>query len=496
MQSNSKTKMKVVVAGGGTSGWLAAAALKQQLGGSIELTLVESSDIGTIGVGEATIPPMKTFHRLLRIDEREFMRATNATFKLGIQFEDWKELGDKYFHSFGTTGKDTLITEFVHFWLRGRELGIAKDFGDYCVEYKAALEGRCSAKKGVPLNYAFHLDAGLYARFLQNRAEAAGAKRVEGKIVDVIQDVNTGYINRLTLDSGEVVDGDLFIDCTGFRGLLIEQTLHSGFEDWSHWLPCNRAVAVQTEAVSPPPPYTRSMAHNAGWCWRIPLQNRVGNGSVYCSQYMSDDEAAKHLLEKVEGKPITEPKFLQFKTGRRRQCWNKNCVAIGLSSGFVEPLESTSIHLVMTAITRLLQLFPRGGVRQSVIDEYNRQANTEIERIRDFIILHYKATERSDSRFWRYCKQMKVPAELSHRINLFRESGKSYQVESELFRLDSWVQVMLGQGIIPESYHPIVSTMEAEELKAILDNIEAHVDQSVNVLSRHEEFLKLYCSSL
>lgn len=495
MQSSAKNKMKVVVAGGGTSGWLAAAAIKQQLGGSIELTLVESSDIGTVGVGEATIPPMKTFHRLLRIDESEFMRATNATFKLGVQFEHWKELGEKYFHSFGTTGKDTLITEFVHFWLRGRELGIAKDFGDYCVEYKAALEGRCSAKKGAPLNYAFHLDAGLYARFLQSRAEAAGAKKVEGKIVDVMQDAKTGYINSLTLDSGEVINGDLFIDCTGFRGLLIEQTLHSGFEDWSHWLPCNRAVAVQTESVSPPLPYTRSVAHSAGWRWKIPLQNRVGNGSVYCSHYMSDDEAAKHLLEEVEGKPITEPKFLQFKTGKRRQCWNKNCVAIGLSSGFIEPLESTSIHLVMTAITRLLQLFPNEGISQSVIDEYNRQANTEIERIRDFIILHYKATERSDSRFWRYCRQMRVPDELLHRINLFRDSGKSYQMESELFRIDSWMQVMLGQGIIPESYHPIVSTMEAKELKAVLGNIEANVNQSVSALARHEEFLKSYCSS-
>lgn len=489
----SEQKLKVVIAGGGTAGWLSAAALSKQMGSAIDVTLIESEEIGTVGVGEATIPPMKTFHRLLRINEQEFMRKTHATFKLGIQFENWKELNHRYFHSFGVTGKDTLITEFIHFWMRGKELGIAESFGDYCVEFKAALLNRCGILKDTQVNYAFHLDAGLYANFLREISEANGVTRFEGKIESVQQDSTSGFITSITLDSGQVIDGDLFIDCTGFRGLLIEQTLHTGYEDWSHWLPCDTAVAVQTKSVSEAVPYTRSIAHQAGWRWRIPLQHRVGNGTVFCSQYMSEEDAQAQLLEAVEGSTLTSPRVIRFRTGRRRKNWNKNCVAIGLSSGFLEPLESTSIHLIMSGITRLLQMFPHQGIQPAIVAEYNQQAASEIERIRDFIILHYKVTDRDDSGFWRYCRGMDIPDSLAHRIELFKTSGKSYQVEGELFRLDSWTQVMLGQGLYPLYRHPIVDTMKPNELEQFLKAVYQDVESKVEALPMHEDFVRQYC---
>ena len=488
-------KMKIVIAGGGTAGWIAAAALSNQMRELLDITLVESQEIGTIGVGEATIPPMRTFHRLLGINEQEFMRATNATFKLGIQFENWKKIGEKYFHSFGVTGKQTLITDFIHFWLRGRELGIADEFGNYCLEYKAALEERF-AVNDAKLNYAFHLDAGRYASFLRLRAEARGVKRVEGKIAEVQQNPQSGFITSIKMESGQEIPGDLFLDCTGMRGLLIEQTLQTGFEEWTHWLPCDSAIAVQTEAVAPAVPYTKSIAHHAGWRWQIPLQHRVGNGLVFSGQYMSEDEAVNTLLSSVDGNVLTEPKVIKFKTGKRKKTWNKNCIAIGLASGFLEPLESTSIHMIMTTVTRLLQLFPQGEIKSSIVDEFNIQAESEILRIRDFIILHYKATERDDSPFWRYCKDMEIPSDLKHRMTLFKEHGKSFQVEGELFRLDSWTQVMLGQGIMPSSYHPIVKLMSERELQSFLNSVATDVNKNIAMLPRHHDFINKYCGSL
>ena len=488
-------KMKIVIAGGGTAGWITAAALSHQMGESLDITLVESQEIGTIGVGEATIPPMRTFHRFLGINEQEFMRATNATFKLGIQFENWRQIGEKYFHSFGVTGKQTIITDFIHFWLRGRELGFAGGFGDYCLEYKAALKNRFSLNDHTKINYAFHLDAGRYASFLRERAEARGVKRVEGKIASVQQNPDSGFIASLQLEAGPEIAGDLFIDCTGMRGLLIEQCLQTGFEEWSHWLPCDSAIAVQTESHGPAVPYTKSIAHHAGWRWQIPLQHRVGNGLVFSSPYLSDDEATHMLLSSMEGKVLTEPKVIKFKTGRRKKSWNKNCIAMGLASGFLEPLESTSIHMIMTAVTRLLQLFPHGEIKQSIVDEYNTQAKTEYERIRDFIILHYKATERDDSPFWRYCKEMEIPDDLKHRIALFKDFGRSNQVEGELFRLDSWTQVMLGQGIMPSSYHPIVELMPERDLQHFLNSIAVDVDNSIAKMSKHHEFVNKYCGT-
>jgi tryptophan halogenase len=489
-------KMKIVIAGGGTAGWIVAAALSSQMGEILDITLVESQEIGTVGVGEATIPPMRTFHRLLGINEQEFMRATNATFKLGIQFENWKNIGEKYFHSFGVTGKQTLITDFIHFWLRGRELGIADEFGNYCLEYKAALEERFSINDQAKINYAFHLDAGRYASFLRARAEARGVKRVEGKIVEVQQNPESGFIASIKMDSGQEIPGDLFLDCTGMRGLLIEQTLHTGFEEWGHWLPCDSAIAIQTESTAPAVPYTKSIAHHAGWRWQIPLQHRVGNGIVFSSSHLSDDEATNMLLSSMEGKVLTEPRVIKFKTGRRKKSWNKNCIAMGLASGFLEPLESTSIHMIMTAVTRLLQLFPHDEIRQSIVDEYNTQAESEYVRIRDFIILHYKATERDDSPFWRYCKDMEIPDDLKHRMALFKDFGRSNQVEGELFRLDSWTQVMLGQGIIPSSYHPIVELMSEKELQHFLSSVAAGVNKNIATLSTHQDFVNKYCASV
>ncbi|MEH6548807.1 MAG: tryptophan halogenase family protein [Pseudomonadales bacterium] len=495
MNVEKKDIQKVVIAGGGTSGWIAAAGLSKQLGKLLDITLIESDDIGTIGVGEATIPPMRIFHKLLGIDEQEFMRATQATFKLGIDFENWGAKGDQYIHSFGKTGREFFLGEFHDFWLYGKEKGFEAPFGDYCYELQAAKAGKFATSDKSKINYAFHLDATLYAKFLRKFCEGKGVNRVEGKIVNVVKHNDSGYIKSLSLDSGQSIEGDLFIDCTGFRGLLIEEALHTGYEDWSHWLPCDSAVAVQTESTGPAVPYTRSIAHEAGWQWKIPLQHRVGNGLVFCSKYMSDEEAKEKLLANIEGKPITEPRVIKYRTGRRRKNWNKNCIAMGLSSGFVEPLESTSIHLFMMAVTRLMRLFPFGGINQTTIDEYNQQSTVEIEKIRDFIVLHYHATQRDDSPFWRYCKNMDIPDTLAHRIKLFEESGKAYQSDGELFRVDSWVQVMLGQGIMPQQYHHAVRTMSDEDLEQFLNGYRASIMTAVDKLPAHADFLNQYCKA-
>lgn len=489
---NPKVK-RVVIAGGGTSGWLAAAALSKKLGEIIEITLIESEAIGTIGVGEATIPPMRTFHKLLGIDEQEFMRATAATFKLGIKFENWGALDDSYIHSFGQTGKETWLAGFHNFWLHGQARDLALPFSEYCLELQAAKAGKFATSPQSSINYAYHLDAGNYATYLRSFCRDLGLNHIEGKIVNVAQNPDNGFITALTLDSGEVIEGDLFIDCTGFRGVLIEQTLHTGYEDWSHWLPCDSAVAVQTQSVAPAAPYTRSIAHESGWQWRIPLQHRVGNGLVYCSKYMTDEDARALLLDNIQGETINEPRVIKYRTGRRRMGWNKNCIALGLSSGFVEPLESTSIHLLMMGVTRLMQLFPFSGIHESVAEEYNEQARVELEKIRDFIVLHYYATARDDSPFWRHCKSMSIPDSLRHRIDLFRETGRVFQSEGELFRVDSWTQVMMGQGIMPKEYHPMATMMSDQELKGLLDNISSGIQDAVARMPTHEQFIEQYC---
>jgi tryptophan halogenase len=486
---------KVVIAGGGTAGWMAAAGISKLIGKNLEVVLVESDEIPTVGVGEATIPSLHTFHQLLGINEQEFMAATNATFKLGISFENWRDVNKEYLHSFGFLGQGCWAAGFQHFWLKGRERGIVSDIGNYVPEHLGAREGKFGVMAGQERNHAYHLDAGLYAKFLQKIAIKNGCKRIEGKIDKVTLDQESGFIDSLTLDSGLPVEGDLFIDCTGFKGLLIEQALHTGYDDWSHVLPCDSAIAVQTKTVNKPIPYTRAIARDAGWQWRIPLQNRTGNGFVFCSKYLSDAEATKILLDNIEGERLNEPRVIKFKTGQRRKRWNKNCIAMGLSSGFIEPLESTGIHLFQKAILRLLLLFPSQGIKPSDVEEYNRQTKEEADNIKDFIILHYHLTDRKDTPFWRYCKTMDVPESLKHRMTLFKESAQVLQKDEELFGDTSWVQVMMGQGLMPQGYHPIVDLMGDEELRNFLHKIESGVKRKVQSWPDHNEFIKRYCPS-
>ena len=488
---------KVVIAGGGTAGWMVAASLAKLLGKNLDITVVESEQIGTVGVGEATIPTILTLHELLKIKEQDFLVATQGTFKLGISFEGWRDVGEDYIHSFGFTGRDSWAAGFQHFWVKGTELGIASEYGEYCKEWIAAKQNRFAVlphqgtAKG--LNYAYHIDASLYAKMLRKIAEEYGAVRQEGKIEEVEQDPESGFITALKMDSGQRIEGDLFIDCTGFRGLLIEQTLKAGYDDYTHWLPCDSAVAVQTEAVAPPIPYTRSIAREAGWQWRIPLQHRVGNGLVFSNEHWSDDQAIDILLNNIEGKTLTEPRVLKFKTGQRKKHWHKNCVAVGLSSGFIEPLESTSIHLIQRSVVRLMQLFPYAGICEPDVNEYNTQMRTEVKHIRDFIVLHYHVTNRRDSDFWRYCSSMEVPESLQHRIDLFQQTGRVFQVPTELFGENSWIQVMLGQGMFPDQYHPIVNMMTDEELDKFLTGIRSTAMNLVNQLPDHQRFIDHYC---
>ncbi len=483
----------VVVAGGGTAGWMTAASIAKLLGKTVKVTLVESEEIGTVGVGEATIPTLQTLHELLKIKEQDFVAAVGGTFKLGISFENWLDVGKDYIHSFGFTGKDCWAAGFQHFWLKGKERGIAKEYGEYCNEWLAAKHNRFAVMPNQGLNYAYHFDSARYATFLRGIAEEYGATRVEGKIQQVNQDPESGFITQLILESGGCVDGDFFVDCTGFRGLLIEQTLHAGFDDWQHWLPCDSALAVQTENIQPPIPYTRSIAHEAGWQWRIPLQHRTGNGMVYCSKFWSRDDAEAKLRSNVEGALVTDPRPIKFQTGTRRRHWVKNCVAVGLSSGFMEPLESTSIHLIQRAVVRFMQMFPHEGVRQPDIEEFNNQMMFEIENIRDFIILHYHVTERTDTPFWRHVRSMEIPDTLKHRIELFKETGRVFKVPTELFGENSWTQVMLGQGLYPEQYHPIANMMEDQELEDFLSGIHGAAQRLVSQLPEHQRFIDHYC---
>jgi tryptophan halogenase len=490
---STQTVKRVVIAGGGTAGWIAAAALSRHLGPLLDITLVESDEIGTVGVGESTIPTARTFHRLLGLDERGFMRAAKASFKLGITFENWGGIGDRYIHSFGQVGHSTWMGGFQHLWMQAAAQGFGGDIGDYCFELQAIKHERFATSDKANINYAYHLDAGLYAGFLRAFSEAHGAKRVEGKISEVRQNSETGYIESLLLSDGRVLEGDLFIDCTGFRGLLIEQTLKAGFEDWGHWLPTDSAIAAQTASTKPASPYTLASAHEAGWQWRIPLQHRMGNGFVYSSQYMSDDEARARFRAKLDGEPITEPRLIRYRAGTRNVVWEKNCIAFGLASGFVEPLESTSIHLIMLGATHLVQNFPFGGMNPALIRRYNQQSRTELERVRDFVILHYHQTERDDSPFWNYCRTMEVPETLAQRIALFREDGHIIQDSDDLFRVDSWLQVMIGQRVQPQGHHQMGRLLPPEELRQALTNLKGNISKAVAGLPRHQDFLDQYC---
>jgi glycine/D-amino acid oxidase-like deaminating enzyme len=484
---------RVVIAGGGTAGWIAAAGLSKCLGKQIDVRLLESEEIGTVGVGEATIPTLHLMHEILDLDEREFMQATRATIKLGIHFENWRNVGDHYFHSFGKTGLGHWTAGFHHFWLEGRERGLASDYGDYCLELRAAMDNRFGVLPDNGINFAYQFDATAYGKYLRRYAENLGVRRIEGKIVKVHTDAASGDVASLQLADGSLIDGDLFIDCTGMRSVLLGETLGVPYEDWSHWLPCDSALPVQTTLVGEPVPYTRSTAHPWGWQWGIPLQHRMGNGIVYSSKYVSDDEAKATLLANVKGEVIRQPRAIRFRPGQREVSWKNNVVAIGLSSGFLEPLESTSIHLIQKAMTRLVELFPTDGIRQSDVDEYNNQTRESVDVIRDFIILHYHVTDRTDSPMWRQCREMDVPAQLKHRLRHFRETGRVMLRQGELFAENSWVQVMMGQGITPASHHPITRNMDDSALADFLGGIRKDVARKLMKLPRHQQFLGEFC---
>ena len=492
---NRRPVRRVIIAGGGTAGWMAAACISKVLGKRLDIRLIESDEIGTVGVGEATIPTLIHFHKLLEINEQEFMAATQATFKLGISFENWRNVREDYIHSFGLTGTDHWTAGFQHFWHKGRERGLAGEYGDYCLELRASQEKRFAHLPRDGMNYAYHLDASAYARFLRTFSERHGVQRIEGKIVDVSTSALTGHVRSITLDSGVDIEGDLFIDCTGFRALLIGQAMKVGYEDWSHWLFNDSAAAVQTMSVGDAVPYTRAIAHGFGWQWRIPLQSRVGNGIVFSSRYVEQEQAIQALMDNIEGEPLMKPRVIRFQPGQRKQVWKGNCVAVGLSSGFLEPIESTSIHLIQRSIIRLMQMFPTEGIAQADVDEYNKQAWTEIEHIRDFIILHYHVSNRVDTPYWRDARNMEVPAGLRHRIDLFRESGRVFRNANELFAENSWVQVLLGQGVMPLRHHQTADLMGDEELAHFLGAIKSSIDKTVSGLPPHQQYVERYCAA-
>jgi tryptophan halogenase len=491
----------IVIVGGGTAGWMAAAAFAKVLGPGVSVRLIESEEIGTVGVGEATVPHLKLFNQILELDEAQFVRETYGTFKLGIQFVDWARIGDRYVHGFGTIGHEYGMLPFHQYWLKARAQGWAGSLDDYSLNTVAAERGKfmvsaTDVPRGSPLAdiaYAYHFDAGRYAQFLRRYAEARGVRRTEGKVVQVNQRED-GFIADVVLASGERIGGELFIDCSGFRGLLIEQTLHAGYEDWSHWLPCDRAVAVPCENVGPPTPYVRCTAREAGWTWRIPLQHRTGNGYVYSHHYISDDEAAADLMKSLDGRALGEPRLLRFTAGMRRKAWDKNVVALGLASGFLEPLESTSIYLVQSGIARLINLFPDRTFNPVTIERYNAQSAFEVERIRDFIILHFCATERDDSAFWNYCRTMATPEPLAETIRLFRDSGRFYRNAEEMFALTSWVEVMIGQRIIPRSWHPLVDQVPESRLHELLDSVRNVISSCVDAMPMHAQFIARCCA--
>jgi tryptophan halogenase len=499
---NAHNRIKsIVVVGGGSAGWMAAAALATYLGKGASIRLVESEEIGIVGVGEASVPHIRLFNgQWLGIDEAEFVKRTQATVKLGIEFKDWSRIGDSYIHGFGAIGRSLGPLPFHQFWLKLHLAGRAGPIGDYSPQTVMAPQGKFApGDRNAPPNspladiaYAYHFDATLYARYLRELAEQRGVRRSEGKVVSVKQRAHDGFIESLTLENGEVIDGELFIDCSGFRGLLIEQTLKTGYEDWSYFLPCDRALAVPSESVQPITPYTRSTARPAGWQWRIPLQHRTGNGYVYSSRHVSDDEAAATLLAGLDGKALADPRPLRFSAGMRKKFWNKNVVAVGLASGFLEPLESTSIYSAQSGITRLLSLFPTRDFDPLLIERYNRESAFEFERIRDFLILHYHATERADTPFWDHCRTMSVPDTLRETIALFRADGRYFRNGEDFFALPSWVQVMLGQRVVPRGYHPIVDEMPEDRLVDHVESVRAMLAHAVAAMPSHQEWLDRY----
>ncbi|MGJ8559205.1 MAG: tryptophan halogenase family protein [Litorimonas sp.] len=497
------TRLKhLVIVGGGSAGWMTAAALSSMLDShKVRITLVESEQIGTVGVGEATIPDMINFNRLLGISEADFMKATDATFKLGIEFANWGRQGDSYFHPFGEHGVDMQGVDFHQYWLLSHQNGSEHPIEDYSLCAAAGKANKFTHPAQNPnsvlskLRYAYHFNATKYAKFLRFYAEKRGVTRIEGKVETVALAPETGHVHTLSLDNGQTIEGDFFFDCTGFRALLMRQTLGVGFEDWAHWLPCNSALTVACEHTDVLPSYTRSTAQSAGWQWRIPTQSRTGNGHIYSTDFMGDDEAQKILMEGLDGAPIGDPRTIRFKTGCVEKFWHKNCIGIGLASGFLEPLESTSLYLIQMGISKFISLFPTGALQPVVVAEYNRQMRQQFDQVRDFIILHYYATERDDSPFWNYCRTMEIPDSLHHKIELFREAGRVFRYEDELFSRPSWVAVMLGQNIVPKVCDPIVATLEQAKVDHSLTSMRRAMAVAAEKMPTHAAFIDQYCKA-
>jgi tryptophan 7-halogenase len=490
----------VIIVGGGTAGWMAAAALARlHDNGITKVILVESDEIGTVGVGEATIPPIKSFNEMLGIDENDFLAKTQGSFKLGIEFDGWRREGESYLHPFANYGSDVNGVKFHQIWLMLRDKGMTNPIGDFNMCEVMSRGNRFEKPSPDPRNvaslsdYAYHFDAGLYALYLRQYAESRGVQRREGKIIEVKLRPADGFVEALMVEDGSRIDGDLFIDCSGFKGLLIEEALQTGYEDWSHWLPCNRAMAVPCASTDPLLPYTRSTARAAGWQWRIPLQHRTGNGYVYCSDYISDDEAAATLLANLDGEALGDPRPLRFTTGHRKKAWNKNVVSLGLAAGFMEPLESTSIHLVQEGISKLLALFPDRSFAAHERDEYNRLTQIQWENIRDFLILHYKANERDGLPFWDRCAAMPIPESLQRKIDLFSGNGRLFRYQDELFTDSNWTAVMIGQGLIPQKYDPLADVFDAQEVGQMLGRMTQLFHQAAHAMPTHAAFIDRHC---
>ena len=492
----------IVIVGGGTSGWMSAAALSRIIGTQdCKITLVESEQVGTVGVGEATIPPIVEFNNLLGINADEMLSATQGTFKLGIEFINWGRIGDAYMHPFGSFGRTIMNVSFWHYWKKAYDLGLSPPLDAYSLNWLAAKQNRFLRSGNVPnsplskVPHAYHFDASLYARFLRNFSTDLGVDRIEGLVEQVIQDPGSGFITGIKLQDGKLIDGDFFLDCTGFRGLLIEQCLQTGYEDWAHYLPCNSAQAVPSKAINLKRPYTKSIAHPIGWQWQIPLQHRTGNGIVYSTEFATDEQAQQTLLETLPSTALTEPRQLRFVTGKRKKSWNKNCLAVGLSSGFMEPLESTSIHLIQSTITRFLSLFPRRTNFDAEMDRFNKSADREFRTVRDFLILHYKATERDDSGLWNYCRNMAVPDSLQEKLELYQSGSWIERDNQELFGVDSWLSVFNGQHIQAKSYSPLVDHLPKDKLESILRETRDVIAQCTTAMPSHEDFIRKNCAA-
>lgn len=490
----------LVILGGGSAGWMTAAMLSKQLGKSVNITLIESEQIGTIGVGEATIPPIQNFNKLLEIDEMTFLSKCNGSIKVGIEFENWLRPNHKYMHPFGSYGVDFDYMPFPYFWLQAKLNGHPSELQEYSLAWQMATNNKFTQAESInsPLaasfDHAYHFDASLYAAFLREYSEANGVVRVEGKVSNVAKNDESGFITSLTLENGQKVEADFYVDCSGQRALLIKGALEQDLEDWSDYLFNDSAVAIQTAHMKSVSPYTRSIAHKCGWQWRIPLQTRMGNGNVYCSQFMDAGEAEALLLNDVKGPTLNEPNHIRFKTGVRQQSWSNNCVAIGLSAGFLEPLESTSLHLIQSAIMRLVRLFPDAQCSEILREEFNRETYQEYVRIRDFIILHYKATQRDDSDYWNHCRNMSIPDSLQQRLELFKQHGHLSIHDKELFKQDNWLAVLTGQGVLPEAVAPIMSGKQDLDLDKTLESIKKSLKGIAANSKSHEMFLMQNCA--